>query len=91
MPRRRRIIGILIFISFCFVLVLAQEPGQDAPKTVANYYIENAHEETGSVNIVTSIYLNYRYYDTLFEALMLLFSIIGVIYMSVHEGGDYDE
>jgi multicomponent Na+:H+ antiporter subunit B len=47
--------------------------------------------ETGSTNVVTAIYLNYRYYDTLFEALMLLFSIIGVIFMSVHEGGEHDE
>lgn len=56
-----------------------------------DYYIKNAFIETGSVNVVTAIYLNYRYYDTLFEALMLLFSIIAVIYMSIHEEGAYYE
>jgi multicomponent Na+:H+ antiporter subunit B len=51
---------------------------------MAEHYIKMAVEETGSPNVVTAIYLNYRYYDTLFEALVLLFSVIAVIYMSVH-------
>ncbi len=59
--------------------------------TMYDYLIENAVVETAATNIVTAIYLNYRYYDTLFEALMLLFSIIAVIYMSVHEGGEHYE
>lgn len=50
--------------------------------------VRNAAAETGSLNLVTAIYLNYRYYDTLFEAIMLLFSILAVIFMSVHEGGE---
>lgn len=58
---------------------------------MADYYIENSYVLTGASNVVTSVYLYFRYYDTLFEALMLLFSIIGVIYMSIHEGEDYND
>lgn len=53
--------------------------------------IKNGFIQTSAENLVTAIYLNYRYYDTLFEALMLLFSIIAVIYMSIHEGGEHYE
>lgn len=48
-------------------------------------FIQNAYVETQAPNIVTAIYLHYRYYDTLFEALMLLFSVIAVIYLSIHD------
>ncbi len=41
--------------------------------------------QTYAENAVTSIYLNYRIYDTIFEALMLLVSVIGVIHFSMHE------
>lgn len=58
---------------------------------IYEHIIENGFHETGSSNLVTAVYLNYRYYDTLFEALMLMFSIIAVIYMSVHEGGEHFE
>ena len=91
MSRRRRIIAILIFISFTIVVTQTHLTGIISEMPLSKYYIQNAFSQTAAVNVVTSIYLNFRYYDTLFEALMLLFSIIGVIYMSVHEGGDYDE
>lgn len=48
-------------------------------------FVQNAYLETQAPNVVTAIYLHYRYYDTLFEALMLLFSVIAVIYLSIHD------
>lgn len=87
-----------IFIAICLgvltfsVLILSNAIPTTDVFVMADYFIENAYKETGAPNAVTSIYLFYRYYDTLFEALMLLFSIIGVIYMSVHaEGEEYDQ
>lgn len=52
------------------------------------YYISQAYLETQAPNVVTAIYLYYRYYDTLFEALLLLFSVIAVIYLSVHDDAE---
>jgi multicomponent Na+:H+ antiporter subunit B len=90
---RRSYIGLFIF--FIALVVVYQNnliPLSDT-KPISEYVIKNAYAETGAPNAVTAIYLFYRYYDTLFEALMLLFSIIAVIYMSVHEheGDRYDE
>ncbi|MCK8059653.1 MULTISPECIES: hypothetical protein [unclassified Fusibacter] len=88
---RRKLIG--IFLAVVTIIVLLSHQGIDNRfgYPMYNHYVTLAAIETESVNIVTAIYLNYRYYDTLFEALMLLFSIIAVIYMSIHEGGGYHE
>jgi len=45
-------------------------------------------DETGSENMVTAIYLNYRFPDTLFETLTLLISVIGIISFSRHSLGE---
>jgi multicomponent Na+:H+ antiporter subunit B len=89
--KRRRIIALIIGLCFAAVFWMTKQTQTVAEAPIAAYYIKNAYHDTASVNVVTGIYLNYRYYDTLFEALMLLFSIIGVIYMSIHEGGEHDE
>jgi len=88
---RRKVIGILIGLVALVVLVSHQGIENQFGYPMYNHYISLSHTETMSTNIVTAIYLNYRYYDTLFEALMLLFSIIAVIYLSVHEGGEHHE
>lgn len=46
------------------------------------YYIENTLWETGSRNIVTGIYLDYRLFDSVFEASLLLITVSGIIFMS---------
>lgn len=88
---RRSVIAIFIFFVSITVLMHSNviEPNPEMP--LMHYFVDNAYSETGAENVVTSIYLYYRYYDTLFEALMLMFSIIAVIYMSVHGGDHYDE
>jgi multisubunit Na+/H+ antiporter MnhB subunit len=45
----------------------------------SKYYLENAAEETGSANIVTSIILDYRAYDTLGEVTVLFTAILGAL------------
>lgn len=87
---RRKSVAILCLLSFLMMLFLNQEPSSNVYSTAA-HYISSAFNQTGSTNVVTSIYLHYRYYDTLFEALMLLFSILAVVYLSIHEGDELDE
>ena len=43
------------------------------------YYIDHGVEETGAVNFVASIYLDYRAYDTLMETIVLFMAVTGVI------------
>ncbi len=47
--------------------------------------MQSFKEQTYAQNAVASIYLNYRIFDTIFEALMLLVSVIGVVHFSRHE------
>jgi len=49
------------------------------------YFFENAFDETGSRNFVTSILLDYRLFDSLFEAGILLIAVSGVIWISKHD------
>ncbi len=50
-----------------------------APKTkVGRYYIEEGVEETGAANIVTSVVVGYRGFDTLGEVTILFIAAIGL-------------
>ena len=52
----------------------------------AQYYINKGREETGAVNIVASIYLGYRAYDTLGEAMALFTAATGVFLLLKRKG-----
>jgi multicomponent Na+:H+ antiporter subunit B len=84
---RRKLIGIMMLIIFFLIISIDITPLSFA-QDVYHYYITNCIVDTGSVNCVTGIYLNYRIFDTIFETLLLLVSVIGIIYFSRHEG-DY--
>jgi multicomponent Na+:H+ antiporter subunit B len=49
------------------------------PKTkIGDYYIDKGREETGAANIVTSVVINYRGFDTLGEVTILFIAAIGL-------------
>lgn len=81
---------VLIFIFISFIVIVFMSIYKNSitffPNEVADYIKNNFTKDTGAKNAVTAIYLNYRVYDTLFETLTLLVSIIGVIHFSKHEG-----
>lgn len=45
----------------------------------SQFFLDNAKEATGAVNLVSSVVLNFRVYDTLGEATVLFASVIGVL------------
>jgi multisubunit Na+/H+ antiporter MnhB subunit len=49
----------------------------EVPEAASNTYIEEGLEKTGAANLVASVILDYRAYDTLGEATVLFTSIIG--------------
>lgn len=55
------------------------EANNPASNGVTAHYIEKATEETGAMNIVTGIILDYRAFDTFVEASVLFTSAIAVI------------
>ncbi|MEF8835774.1 MAG: hydrogen gas-evolving membrane-bound hydrogenase subunit E [Candidatus Thermoplasmatota archaeon] len=67
---------ILICIAFLQGMSLNHEDKTESP--MFEYYAEN-HEQTGAVNLVEAILLDYRAYDTFGEVLVLYISIAGII------------
>lgn len=67
-----------------FALV-AELPSEVEPPIVERIR-ERAPEETGATNLVSAIYLGYRAYDTLGEALVLLLAVTGVYFFARNEG-----
>ena len=76
----RRIISLIILavIAGGFILTFSQIPFGKDKIDVANYYIKKGIEETGAVNIVTSVVLNYRGFDTLGEITVLFIAAVGL-------------
>jgi len=76
----RRIISILllVIVAFGISLSLAKIPF-GVPKTkVGKRYISEGVKETGATNIVTSVVVNYRAFDTLGEVTVLFIAAIGL-------------
>ena len=73
-----------IFSIFLFILFVWFIPDNAANPYLKNQYLSMFSQDVGGENAVTSIYLGYRLYDTLFEALMLLVSITAIIHLSWH-------
>lgn len=54
-------------------------PDNPIHNEVADRYINDALEETGVLNMVTSIVLDYRAYDTMFETIVLFTGALAVV------------
>ena len=75
-------------ITACFILVLVaigMKCFQDLPEfgyptmRVAKTYLKDGLPATGAVNLVASVILDFRAYDTLGEATILFTAVIGVL------------
>jgi len=72
--------SVLLFAAVLTYLIASGDLtfGQPALADMDNYFIENAREETGANNIVTSVVFDYRGFDTLGEATVLFAAVLGV-------------
>jgi len=74
-----------ILILFGFFMGVAYYAFKDMPNfghplmTVSKTYMEKGLESTGAPNLVTSVLLDFRAYDTLGEATVLFVSIVGAL------------
>ncbi len=83
-----RIIGFsLAFFAAALTLYLSLPTAATPSPALFEAVMENHVADTHAGNAVASVYLHYRIFDTVFEALMLLVSVMGVIHFSRHEHG----
>ena len=87
--RNKRLFGLMICLVFAAVFFIMYRPDMPSvSKELYEYYTSNYIDDTNAGNAVAAIYLNYRFFDTLFETLTLMISVIGVIYFSRHSQED---
>ncbi|AOT69703.1 hypothetical protein [Geosporobacter ferrireducens] len=85
MSKKVIVIFILAFLLYAFILALedfSPFSGVDDAKT---YYLSRGFNETGASNLVTAIYLDYRLYDSIFEASLLLATSAGILFLARKE------
>lgn len=75
------LVMLLVIAGVVFVYVDSGQTGLNATEA-KDYVAKNHVEDTSANNAVTAIYLNYRFFDTLFESLILLVSVLAVIMLS---------
>ena len=91
LARKFLAIGFVILIAYSLSIVIAEMPPFGATDTpmythVVPRYMEKNVEETGATNIVSSIIVDYRAYDTLGETTVLYTAALGIISILVLEG-----
>lgn len=76
----RKIISFILLIIFLIGIYYAvvQIPYGENKMNVARHYLKEGIEETGATNIVTSVVLNYRSFDTLGEVTILFIGAVGL-------------
>ncbi|MTI96454.1 MAG: hypothetical protein FH749_13440 [Firmicutes bacterium] len=82
----RKVLALLVVLPCLAALVLlaAELPAFASPDNPANNeviarYIEQGVEETGAINVVAEILVDYRAYDTLIETTVLFTALIAVL------------
>ncbi len=78
--------SILILLMFAMTLFFAVQKN-DIPKNQLShrYVVENGYHDTSSQNLVTGIYLDYRLFDSFFEAAVLLVAVTGVAFIAIKD------
>jgi multisubunit Na+/H+ antiporter MnhB subunit len=78
-------VGLLLIIFLAGTNVFDDLPEFGSPSFIVNqntasqHYIQDAVSDTGATNLVTSVILDYRAYDTLGEATVLFTAVLGAI------------
>ena len=87
-PRCKNLItlALLILIAVLLLSNLGLEHDRKTESPLHGYYLETYHA-TGSANLVESILLNYRAYDTFGEVMVLYITVAGILILGEKEKG----
>ncbi|MCL2392498.1 MAG: DUF4040 domain-containing protein [Oscillospiraceae bacterium] len=75
-------VAVLLFSVLMCVMFIHFLPDSEVSTYLKHQYATLFYSDVGGENAVTAIYLAYRLYDTVFEALMLVVSVIAVVHLS---------
>jgi multisubunit Na+/H+ antiporter MnhB subunit len=76
------ITGLLIIVVLLYFFIVSIQSLDVLGKSslrMAKYYIEGAAQKTGSANLVTGVVFDFRGYDTMGEAVVLVTAVLGVL------------
>jgi len=73
------IVFVAVFLFFAYTALKELPAFGDPIMSVVKRYIERGTTETGAVNLVSAVILDFRAYDTLGEATVLFASVIGIM------------
>ena len=78
---KQAVIYLITFVSFALVVYLTHFSKPFSESTLGLMVMTYFYQQGGEVNPVTEIVLNHRVFDTIFEALLLLISSVGVVHL----------
>ncbi len=84
--RKLAAIVFITFFAFMFLTAYEMHDFGTPPSGMDDYMIQNAQNETGANNVVTSVVFDYRGYDTLGETTVLFTAIAGIMVV-LRKGG----
>ena len=73
------ILLIVILLYFFIISIQSLDILGKSSLRMAKYYIEGAAQKTGSANLVTGVVFDFRGYDTMGEAIVLVTAVLGVL------------
>jgi len=89
----RKAVALLLVaaVGAAFGAILVHIPFGEDKIGVANHYLQNGLSETGAANLVTSVVVTYRGFDTLGEVTILFIAAVGLGALLFSEGKPRDE
>jgi multicomponent Na+:H+ antiporter subunit B len=73
------ILIIVVLLYFFAISIQTLDVLGTSSLRMAKYYIEGAAQKTGSANLVTGVVFDFRGYDTMGEAVVLVTAVLGVL------------
>lgn len=76
----KKVIFLIISISMLYIFFLTID-SLTYNDFSYRLYVNNGFKDTHSKNLITAIYLNYRLFDSIFEASTLFIAAVGISFM----------
>jgi multisubunit Na+/H+ antiporter MnhB subunit len=73
-----KVVPIIILLALFMAMAASFDFGRPFKTAMDDYFIEHGQEQVGTNNIITTIVFDYRGFDTLGEASVLLTAVLGV-------------